>query len=137
MPMEELAPAISSLKAIAEIVKFIQESSRIFEKAEMKLKLAELYTSLSEARMELAGVSELLIAKDEEIRGLQAQQNLEKEVFLKLGAYWRRKDSGEEDGPFCTRCWDLNKHLLRLRTTNYKKGAFCPECKTGFDRAFP
>ena len=43
-------------------------------------------------------------------------------------AYWVKKEDGSEDGPFCLRCYDKNKDLMRLPQGQYNFRT-CPECK--------
>ncbi|MEO0131295.1 MAG: hypothetical protein ABIK76_06355, partial [candidate division WOR-3 bacterium] len=40
-----------------------------------------------------------------------------------------RKENGEKDGPFCTRCWDKNKDLIRMHPCGNPAYSECPECK--------
>ena len=47
-----IGAALSSLKTATEIVKFIRESDVNLEKAELKLKLADLLGSLADTKME-------------------------------------------------------------------------------------
>lgn len=61
--------------------------------------------------------------------------------IVRNNAYWLPNKDGTEDGPFCTKCWDKNKHLIRLN--NWGDAGQCPECKNiyrfgrGSDEKFP
>lgn len=54
---------------------------------------------------------------------LQNKPDLSKEH----NTYWMIKENGTKDGPFCMRCWDKNKDLIRLN--NLGDVDQCPECK--------
>jgi len=57
-----IGAALSSLKTASEIVKFLRESDLSFERAELKLKLADLMNTLADARIDLIEVQESLAA---------------------------------------------------------------------------
>lgn len=45
-------------------------------------------------------------------------------------SYWIKKDVNESDGPFCTRCWDVDKNLVRMHK-KYNGYYACPEKDCG------
>ena len=57
-----------------------------------------------------------LLKKDAEIK--------EKQIY-KDGAYWI-----DNDGPFCTRCFDVDSKLIRGRCYHHRSEMYCPNCKT-------
>lgn len=70
----------------------------------------------------------------EEIDKLKSLNKIADEIYLKGDAYYLKKDNGVEDGPYCTRCWDKDKLLIRCRVweeayTN-KLVCDCPECNS-------
>lgn len=135
MPLEQISAALTSLKTATDIGKIIQNSIRAYNEAELRMQFLELMTALTDARTELARVSEVLITKDEEIRDLAEKLKLKGEVYPDQGVYFRRLDDGSSDGPFCTRCWDVNRKLVRLRA-GYQ-GCMCTECKVSFEYIIP
>ncbi|MHB9073081.1 MAG: TIR domain-containing protein [Desulfobaccales bacterium] len=44
-------------------------------------------------------------------------------------AYWKKADN---DGPFCMRCWDKNKDLIRMSNDN-NVFYHCPECRNRYE----
>lgn len=48
-------------------------------------------------------------------------------LVVKRDSYWRVRE-GEEDGPFCTRCWDVDKKLVRLHEAASPEYGRCPNC---------
>lgn len=47
-----------------------------------------------------------------ELVDLKAKMQLQEEVVFHDNHYWRKSANGE-DGPFCTRCWDVEGRLVR------------------------
>ncbi len=64
-----------------------------------------------------------------ENKELQEKLNLQEDLEPKNNAYWKKSNG---DGPFCTRCFDKNKEIIRIPL---KKDicSTCPECKNEFN----
>jgi hypothetical protein len=58
-----ITSALSSIKAASDIVKLVRESGLTLEKAEVKLKLAELVEKLADAKLELVGTTEVKLRR--------------------------------------------------------------------------
>lgn len=105
--------ALNSLKAATDIVKLLRESDLSLEKAEMKLKLADLVSALADAKIQLIDIQEALQEKDKKIAELE-------EAFHDIGTLARVNDAlyemdhlGRPTGlPYCVRCWE-NDHKKR------------------------
>lgn len=89
---------------------------------QLKSKLLEIQTNMYEL---LEENKELRLALEEEKRN----KEISIQIVHKDNAYFYK-----EDGPYCTRCWDVDKRLVRINKTqigmemrqgNYK----CPNCK--------
>ncbi|ENO1850667.1 hypothetical protein [Vibrio vulnificus] len=109
-----LSAALGSVKTATEIAKLIKESGTSLEKAEVKLQIAELISTLADIKMELADVQTLLIQKDEEIAALQNKLMLKESVIWEK-PYYFIKDGEKKDGPYCQQCWDSQGSLIRLQ----------------------
>lgn len=66
-----ITSAISSLKAATEIATLIKESGFLLEKAENKLKIAELLYALADANIKLAEIQQSMLEKDSVIKELK------------------------------------------------------------------
>jgi hypothetical protein len=55
---------------------------------------------------------------------LEIKENL----VYENNAYWIDKE-GKKDGPFCSRCWDVDKNLVRLRSYGNQGYYMCSHCK--------
>ena len=98
---------LTSLKTATDIAKAIKSVDVSLERAELKLRVAELIESLAAAKIHAAEIQDLVREKDAEIERLQIDQ----ELFFEDNAYWRTKNSAK-DGPFCTHCWDREGMLV-------------------------
>lgn len=108
-----IGAALSSLKTATDIVKFLRESDISLERAELKLKLADLLGSLADAKIELVEVQEALVEKDKRIADLEEAFHNKDSLVRRYDAYYEASDKGEPTGvPYCLRCWE-NEHKKR------------------------
>jgi len=114
MDMTSISAALSSVKTATDIAKFIRDSDVTFEKAEIKLKLADLITALADARIQIAEIKESLSEKDAQIKELLAQLEVKGSLIWESPYYWLTQPNGR-DGPFCQRCYDKDRALVRLQ----------------------
>ncbi len=63
--------AITAIKTAIDIAKTINEADKLFEKAELKLKIAELMEVLAKAKTDMILTQELIQDKDAEIQKLE------------------------------------------------------------------
>ena len=59
-----ISAILGSVKTATEIAKLIKDSYFSLEKAEMKLKLAELISALADAKIEISEIQELILQKE-------------------------------------------------------------------------
>lgn len=65
----------------------------------------------------------------EQVRALQDAAAIRETVVWDAPYYWRQPRDGHKDGPFCQRCYDKDKNLIRLQ--DGKGGLWkCRECKS-------
>lgn len=114
MDFASVSAVLGSIKTATEIAKILKESNVSLEKAEFKLKLAELISSLADAKIEMSEIQQLLVEKDSEIRKLNEQISIKDKLEWEPPYYWLKKEHNK-DGPFCQNCYDKNKELIRLQ----------------------
>ncbi|HAR54757.1 TPA: hypothetical protein DCR79_00480, partial [Patescibacteria group bacterium] len=69
---------------------------------------------------------------EEDNNKLRDQLQTKGKIILRDSCYWIQ-DSEKLDGPYCTRCWDKNKDMIRLNPTYLGSPyAVCPECKNSY-----
>jgi hypothetical protein len=78
-----------------------------------------------------AGILEM----QEQVTQLQKENQALREQLATAGslsyrshAYWRQGHA--DPGPFCARCWDLEKQLIHLGPTFDPKVLGCPRCRS-------
>jgi hypothetical protein len=130
MDIASVSALVGSLKAATDIAKFMRESATSLEKAEAKLKLAELISAIADAKVEASQVQQEILMRDERIRDLEGKLKLQTEVTWEKPFYWRLL-SGSKDGPFCQRCYDVDSKLLRLQG-NGEGHWDCKGCKSEY-----
>ena len=109
--------AIPTYKDIVDLMKkgaTVEAQERIMELREAVLELQEENVSLRQ-----------------NIRQLEEQLSLEKELGFDGSVYWRTT-GGNRIGPFCQRCHDVDKKLVRLQ--DYGDAWFCLGCKMSHDK---
>ena len=105
MDITSISTLIGSLKTATEIAKFIKETGLSLEQAETKLKLADRISTLADARVEVAGIQQELLEREEQIRELRKQLELKDALVYEAPSYWLH-DESTKDGPFCQTCYD-------------------------------
>lgn len=130
MDLTSVSTLLGSIKTATEIAKLIKDSDVSLEKAETKLKLAELISALADAKIEVTEVQQALLDKDAEVRGLQEQLRLKAQLQWEKPYYWLR-DGETKDGPYCQHCYDKSHELIRLQGNG--EGYWeCKACKNNY-----
>ncbi len=125
-----ISSILGCVKTATEIAKLLKDSDLSLEKAEMKLKLADLISALADARIETAEIQSLIAAKDERIAELLAAIETKHNIKYEKPYYWLGEGQ-ERDGPFCQRCFDNGGKLIRLQ--DYENGYWdCKVCKNTY-----
>jgi len=136
MDLAAIGSLLSSLKTATDIAKFIRESDTSLEKAETKLKLAELVSALADAKLEAAEIQQAILDREETIRNLKAAAKLRGDLVWEQPRYVLKGAEGQEES-YCQNCYDSSGKLARLHTDG--AGYFqCRVCKQSFkttDRA--
>jgi hypothetical protein len=110
------------LEDIKEAVKLVQKIDNI-----------ELYRKLLDLQGEVLQFSEQLKNKDKRIEELEAALQIKGNLKLKDSAYYLFDENDQlKDGPFCTKCFDVDQKTCRLLATETEPKVFCPNCKASF-----
>lgn len=128
-----IAQALSSVKQATEIVKILRSADTAYEKAELKLKIAELAEALANARL---GILEAQ-SEIEELRQRLAkteQKPLLEPIKREGGYFFKKGDT--EIGPFCPRCFEADGKQMPLTAFTGEFRAFgkfnCPQCRATY-----
>lgn len=85
------------------------------------LSMREDYNTLQEKNFELQA----------RVKELEAAQALAADLEYRQPVYYLKKENGSEDGPFCQRCWDVDRRLVRVEVFRNARGtlsAICDQC---------
>lgn len=125
-----IAAIFTSIKTAADIAKLLRESDLSLEKAELKLKLADLVNTLAEAKMALTEIQEDLITKDKRISELEEAFQSKDMLVRECDAFYLADENGNPTGsPYCFRCWE-NDHKKRQLVNDSKdfRKRVCTAC---------
>ncbi len=114
-----------------EIKKLAGSIGELFKKG-MTIEAQEKIMELREIVIELR---ELNCGYKDEIDKLKENNEIKEQLVYRENVYWRKLESGEEDGPFCQPCYDSKKMLVRLQKIEYDY--LCNVCKIEVEHTHP
>ena len=134
MELALLVTTFAGIKKASDIASSLARGDITLEKAELKMKLADVVGELADARMALTRVSEVIDTRDTEIARLQDALAIKATVVRVQDAYY---EVGEDDAPsgdaYCLQCWENSNSLRHLvRDANTASRRCCPECKSSY-----
>ena len=119
-----------ALSGIAALLKTIKEGANAIREVK-NLELYERMLAVYGDVMELVEKNRELVEENhglmKQLKAAQEQKDIAFELVPHDNAYWRTK-GGEREGPFCMRCWDVDKRLVRERAGATQGTHYCPEC---------
>lgn len=111
----------------------LREMAKKIENAEFKIVLADLHSSLADAKLESGELKMKLAAALDQIAALNAQLQIKEMIaptYTSEGVYTFSGGSGR----FCTACWDDGQHKIRLTAVpedfRFAGKWSCPRCKS-------
>lgn len=113
MDIASIATLLGSIKSATDLAKFVNTSYVSLEKAELKLKLAELIEALASAKLEAVEVQQEIVDRDRRIRDLEAAAAVQAELRWDQPCYFRKNEAGIDE-PYCQICYDGQRRLSRL-----------------------
>jgi len=110
---------IDEIKSVVEVIK--------------KIDNIELYRQILDLQSEIMKLVEENNELKTKIKELESKFILKESFVLGLNSYWIKKGD-EYDGPFCTRCWDSDKKLIRIISQSgrdrFEAMHRCPNCNS-------
>jgi regulator of replication initiation timing len=101
------------------IAKVLKEANRL-----------DLYEQVFNMRTEMLEMQEANKKLKEENEELTSKLKIKEEIIPKNDCYWINKN-GQEDGPFCSKCFDDDSKLMRLHYSGEDGYYICPKCENG------
>ena len=123
--------AIVGIKNAIDIAKAIKDSGVSLERAEINLKIAELISALADAKIGMATIQEVMTEKDAEIKRLKTELETRENMIWESPYYFLKNEEGK-DGPYCQKCYDSNRKLIRLQLPGSKGLWVCNECDSRY-----
>jgi hypothetical protein len=131
MDLTAVTAVLGNIKTATEIAKLIKDSDLSLEKAETKLKLAELIGALADAKLEAINLQETLLKAEGRIKELENEIEVHGNLRWVEPLYWLDGKTGS-DGPYCQHCYDSARKLIRLQG-NGAGWYECKVCKNGYE----
>lgn len=110
---------------LKSVGKILQEAGKI-----------EQYQQILEAQQELLEMQKKIQGFEKENAELKEKLKIKENLIHENHAYWINNE-GKKDGPFCSRCWDVDKNLVRLHPGYNPAYYHCPNCKVAGVKARP
>jgi len=106
---------------LKSVGKILQEAGKI-----------EQYKQILDALQKLLEMQKRIDELETENKKLKEKLETKESLHFENGAYWITKEDSTKDGPFCSRCWDVEKNTVRLKPGINPAFHSCPECKGQF-----
>ena len=125
-----IGAVLGSLKTATEIAKFIRESDFSIERAEMKMKVADLIGALADVKLELVELQDAFASKDTRIKELEDAFETKDSLVRRYDAYYKADTSSNPLGaPYCLRCWESDhKQRLLVHDAKEYRTRLCTSC---------
>lgn len=112
-------------EAIKDVVSLVQKSNDL----ELLKKVMELQTAGT-------GLSEENVQLKREVHRLEEALSITGDLQYDKSSYWLRKGDEKGEGPYCSRCWEVDHRLIRMLPHRAGRGSECPQCKTSIRWTF-
>ena len=134
----DIMTTITAVSKGLEVLRTLKEIDTEFDRATYKAQIAELMSTLAEAKTSLLDAREDLRRKDSELAELKDAFEFVRDntVVMRGMRYEKAPDGSAEGMPFCDRCERVDGRLIRIVGTSTKDGykAVCPQCKADYGR---
>lgn len=119
---------LGSIKTAAELAKAISGADTLLERAELRLKIAELLEAIADAKIQALNIKELLDEKDRAIHELTEKLDGKQQQIRKDGMHFEIDDDGNPKGdPYCSHCWESAGKRIHLGNVGGLR--ICHACK--------
>jgi hypothetical protein len=112
--------------SIIDSGKEILKLAEAYRNTELYEKIVTLQADIVTMSGEKVVINEHLLQAKAKIKELEEALSFKGRMILGHNSYWME----DGDGPFCVRCWEVDRrpiHLLSIRPLTTKT---CPQCKT-------
>ena len=130
-----ITAVLSNIKVATDIAKALRESDISIERAELRLKLAEMIGALADAKMEIIDIQQLLTEKESQLAALEEAFQSKDSLLKRYDAYYLADSKGDPIGAaFCMNCWQIRHKKYNLHyTASDVHTKVCGACNTKYD----
>jgi len=122
-----------TLEGAKDVAKAIRQSGYLLDKNDLKRLLAELTASVSEAKMELSLLQEVIDEKDAELLRMHEALIYRGNLRRRGDAYYKTLDGRPYGQPYCSYCWEKDSQLFHLHNRILNRDSrICPHCKNEY-----
>jgi hypothetical protein len=126
----DIMTGLSAVTQALNVANWLRGIEKEFDAAEFKLKVADLYSSLAEAKMALADAKTEMDTKQAEIEALLAQFQVRAATVENNGYKYERGPDGKPVGyAFCPVCESNGKMIRTTYSGGNRYDVCCPRCK--------
>lgn len=108
---------MSIIDDVKSVAKLIQQIDNV-----------ELYRKILDLQGEVMGLVQENSELKKEISSLKESLRVTESLKFERNVYWNEKPDGTKEGPFCSKCWDKEKLLVRMTTMSNPQYHRCPAC---------
>jgi hypothetical protein len=123
MPIAGMAAAKSAI----ETAKFVANAVREYDKVDLKLKAVELTQQITELALENSELHQTISDLRKELETMKKRFGMRGKLFARDNVYYMTVE-GVDDGPYCTRCFDVDGILVRMMQSRPDDGIIWKEC---------
>jgi len=132
----DFAVALTSLTKGLEALRAIQDIDKNLDAATFKAKIADLMSTVAEAKIALVDARDEIASKDKEISRLKEELQFRRESTVTVAGFrYEKAENGKPIRmPFCSRRDIIDGILIRIVETCTRDGykEICPSCKADF-----
>lgn len=129
---------------IIEGAKKAKDVAQRIRNAELQSTIADLMLNLADLKTEMADLRAENLTLRNKVQALEKQVDIRSKIVMKNDLYYLSESiPGYADGPFCTRCYDCSRQLVKMMGPGWQPGRkggigtfqapdgtawTCPEC---------
>lgn len=127
-----LTAALGSLKIVIDLVKNANDAQLALKVSSEVVNIQARLLTVQQQAIEIQAEN---LRLTEENSRLRKAMDVDERLRVEGGMYWLSREGNQDDGPFCTACWDSRSKLVRIqpaRVMGIDNGQTCPVCGTQF-----
>ena len=94
-----------------------------------KIDNIDLYRQILNLQAEIMQLVEENTSLKGEVASLKEKFAMREQLIFEKNAYWLPSGGNCKGGPFCSNCWDVRRHLVRMHFNQETGYGRCPTCQ--------